>query len=457
MNINSTLLNKYNTHGPRYTSYPPATFFSAEKGSNDYRTQVIESNSVGADNISLYFHIPFCNKICHFCGCNSIRKPNETRQFEYVDALIKEMDTVSQLLDKNRVVTQIHWGGGTPNAIPQSSIAKIMQKVQDSFSLSADAEVAMECNPAYLDENEIVFLKEQGFNRISIGIQDFDNKVLEMVNREPSKLPISELTNILKENNFTVNFDFIYGLPGQTVESFSDSVKQAIEINPHRIVTFSYAHVPWVSPRQKALDKYDMPEANEKIEMLLNAYTDFKDGGYVPIGMDHFTLPTDPLAKALHNKKLHRNFQGYTVKDSNTQVYAFGSSAISQLKHSYFQNIKNVDHYIDAVNKTGYAIEKGYVLTQENYICREVITSLMCNKYLDFVSIAKSLNVSVAEIKDITKYDETKLSSFIDDKFITIEGDELFVTEKGSFFIRNIAMLFDPLLDKSTTKYSKTI
>jgi oxygen-independent coproporphyrinogen III oxidase len=458
MTINTTLLKKYNKPVPRYTSYPPAPFFSEKTGPDDYMKMIGISNNQEPGNISIYIHIPFCRQLCHFCGCNTSHYPDDSFIGSYIDALVAEIKSVSRLIDKKRPLTQVHWGGGTPNSIDFGYVEKVMNELHGIFSLSGKAEIAMECNPAWLEPGHIDRLAAMGFNRLSLGIQDFNNDVLRLVNRKPSLYPVEELTGRIRENGMTgVNIDLIYGLPGQSPGSFSDTIKEVIRISPDRLVTFSYAHVPWVKAAQKKLEKIGLPSPDEKLEMFAAAYDLLTRNGYIAIGMDHYARPGDELSIALANKKLHRNFQGYCTQETTGQVYGFGATSISQLHGGYYQNIKDSALYAAAVLNAGFATEKGYELTFKDMICRDVINSIMCNGYLDMNEIAGNYLISVSELKIITGFREERLVSFIDDGLLKYENDIIELRQGGFMVVRNIAMEFDPLSGKENGRYSKTV
>ena len=452
------LLKKYNQSGPRYTSYPPATFFDSKFSNSDHERHIIQSNFENPENISIYIHIPFCPQICHFCGCTT--ESGYTKPFleRYVDALIKEIEYVANKIDKKRKVTQVHWGGGTPNAISYRYIERITNKLYDEFEFASFYEMAIECNPAHLEFKHIELLKKFGFNRISLGIQDFRNDVLEAINRKPSKHPIEEIISKIKSEGFTgTNIDLVYGLPLQTVSSFKNTVERAIELKTERLVTFSYAHVPSVLPRQKILEKIGFPSSNDKASMYENSYKKFVNSGYVSIGMDHYSLPEDEFAIALKNKNLHRNFQGYCTRETTGQVYAFGASAISQLNSAYSQNIKNAAQYIKAIETNNLAIFRGYSVTKEQKVIRDVINNLMCNYYVDFNDIANNNEISIDELYEIIDFSYENFDDFIEDGILEIKNEKVNVFENGRLFTRNIAMKFDPLVKKNIGTYSKTI
>ena len=452
------ILLKYNQPGPRYTSYPPANFFSEKFTSDDYRKALINSNNGKPESISLYFHVPFCPKMCWFCGCNTDLLDKKDKLDAYFNALLKEIDTVAPLLSKNRKITQIHWGGGTPNSVAVKYIEKVIDKINSYFSISENAEIAMECSPAYLSKKYINKLKNLGFNRISLGVQDFNRDVLNTVNRALPKYPVKEIVYDIRDAGFDgVNIDLIYGLPLQTTESFLKNIEQTAEIKPDRVVTFSYAHVPWVKPAQKKLEQFGLPQPDEKLDMLLSGYKKLLNLGYESIGMDHFALPDDELAYAKREKLLHRNFQGYCTKETTGQVYAFGSTGISQLYDAYSQNTKNTALYIKMINEKGFATERGYKLSTEEMIIRDIINEIMCNGILDFNELADKNNFSVEYLKKICNFNPDKLDSFITDGLMNFSDDKLTVSETGMAVVRNIAMTFDPYLSKDTNMYSKTI
>lgn len=458
MQIRKDLILKYNRPGPRYTSYPPANYFHTDISVEDYKKALLQSNNEDPQKISLYVHIPFCPRLCHFCGCNTSGSKNADLIKNYVDAVKTEINNVAELLDHKRKVSQIHWGGGTPNSIPLSFVKEIMDLIKERFAFDTKPEIAMECSPAYLELEHIDQLAAMGFNRLSLGIQDFNNEVLEIVNRDPSKLPVEELVARMKDIGFEgVNLDLIYGLPGQTVENFRDSIEKVIKISPDRLVTFSYAHVPWVKKAQTVLEKVGIPNAEEKLALLEMAYGLLTENGYVPIGMDHYAKPEDDLYKALATKKLHRNFQGYCTRETTGQVYGFGSSSIAQLDNGYYQNTKSIVGYIESINKTGWAVERGYQVNKNEKIIRAVINEVMCNLFIDFNEVGEMFDMAAADVKRIVSYDLKKLMPFLADDLIEIDGEQIKINTDGSFVVRNIAMAFDPQLTVTENQYSKTI
>jgi oxygen-independent coproporphyrinogen-3 oxidase len=410
------------------------------------------------ENISFYVHIPFCPQICHFCGCNTSLFRDEKEVEHYINALLSEIETISEKIDKRRVVTQIHWGGGTPNSISFKWIKKVMDYFYKHFTIDPEAEVAMECNPAYMELTDLIELSKMGFNRLSIGVQDFDKGLLKKLNRIPSKYPLKDLFRTARKAGIeSMNLDLMYGLPDQTLDQHIDSVQKAIDLEADRIVTFSYAHVPWFKSNQKKLEEYTLPDAEEKLTMLESSYDLLVKNDYVPIGMDHYVKPEDELHKALKNKNLHRNFQGYASRAHTGQVYAFGATAISQLQNAYSQNIRSVKKYIEHLNNGHLPVFRGYELTKDEIIIRKVISEIMCNHYINWDQIAGEMNISPVKIREIVNYDPENLQSFINDEMISVTENEIEVTSKGFFLIRNIAMAFDPQLNQENQKYSRTI
>lgn len=459
MNISKELLEKYNKPVPRYTSYPPANFFKEGFSHEDYKKAIIQSNDEKPENISIYIHIPFCQKICHYCGCNNCNMRDSKSIRAYVDGVIREMKLAFEYISKDRKISQIHYGGGTPNAIEVDYLDEINQFIFSSFTLIENAEVAIECNPAHLTERYIERMKEAGFNRFSLGIQDFDKKVLDIINRDASYIPVPELIKLLKYNDdkVSVNLDFIYGLPLQTVDSFRNSVQQGIDAGADRIVTFSYAHVPWVNKAQMILEKVGLPTEQDKINMFEAAYNLLCDNGYNAIGLDHYALKTDELSKAQTNGSLHRNFQGYCTTRTTGQVYAFGVSAISQFESTFIQNTKDIEEYLYLLSKNQLACNKGYILTQDNIIIKNIIDQIMCNKELNYKDLSTKLNLDIDSLNNYIIPAEAALKELSDDRIISINKDGIKVNEDNILFIRNVAASFDPLVKGNKGSFSKPV
>lgn len=459
MEIDKLLIDKYNVPVPRYTSYPPANHFEQTFTDEDYFRLITASNSGHPENIAIYIHIPFCKKICFYCGCNTALYKGESLVADYIAALKKEIELVSKHIDKRRKVSQIHYGGGTPNAIDVAYLEQINQLLFDLFDFIPKPEIAIECHPGHLNELYLRRLLNAGFNRFSLGIQDFDNEVLATVNRDPSAMRVGDIINILKQDqpDVSVNFDFIYGLPGQTVERFRQTIEQAVALRPDRLVTFSYAHVPWVKKHQKILEKKGLITSTEKIDLFLNSREILLQAGYEPIGLDHYVLPEDELNHALQNNQLHRNFQGYCTRRTTGQVYAFGVSSISQLENAYLQNEKDTIEYIRLIKEGKTAVKNGLEVNASQKIIRGVIEKIMCNKELDLNRFCEEHKISMAQFQQITQFNPVGLNDLILDGLIRFEHNILTITDAGSFFIRNIAASFDPALKQMEKQYSKSV
>ena len=457
--ISEQLLEKYNVPVPRYTSYPPANHFTGEFGERDYVKLLRDSDKGTPRSIALYIHIPFCKKICHYCGCNACPTGRGDQVKPYIEALKKEISMAASCIDRSRPVTQIHYGGGTPNSLLSFDLAELNAFLLSTFNVIDEAEIAIECNPAYLDLKYLDDLVAARFNRFSLGIQDFNNAVLKTSNREPSALPVEELAAFLREkqNRIGVNLDFIYGLPGQTVGSFLDTMRRAAAIRPDRLVTFSYAHVPWLKRHQAILEKAGLPSPQLKMEMFMASYNFLKEEGYHPLGLDHFVLPGDDLYEAMIDHSLHRNFQGYCTRRTTGQVYAFGVTAISQLEQGFSQNIKDVRDYTQIVNAGSLPVERGYRLSRQEKVSASVIEELMCNKRLNYEAIAQANEITAKELKEIIRIDPISLDGFEADGLLLQKNGGLEVTEKGAFFIRNIAASFDRQYSGQAQAYSRNV
>lgn len=452
------IIEKYNKPIPRYTSYPPANFFDTNFSTADYLAAVEESNDLNPQNISLYVHIPFCTSLCYYCGCNTHISRSSELQRQYIDALKKEISMIAPRIDKSRKVSQIHWGGGTPNALPVAMIGEVMSVFREEFSFLSSAEIALECNPAALDADYIQTLYDFGFNRMSIGVQDFRPEVLNVVNREVPSISIEKLIEIIRsKGQMSLNLDFIYGLPLQTAESFAKTIEQAIALDVERLVTFSYAHVPWVKEAQKVLEKHGLPSGDEKLQMFENSWTQLVAANYTPIGLDHYAKQNDALGKAVQSKELHRNFQGYCTRETTGQVYAFGVTGISQLENVYAQNARTVKEYITAINEGQIIIEKGYRLNENEKLTRTIINELMCNQYLSWDKLASQFNQPVESLQKQLDFHHSKLDEFVQDRLLSYTTHDITVSNEGRFVLRNIAALFDLNLKGTDKKFSRTI
>ena len=445
-----TLL-RYDTNAPRYTSYPPANLFRPAETKQEIEALWRASNNLYPQNLSFYFHIPFCSKRCLFCGCTSEVMQDTSARDLYFEALYSEMVEKLLWISDKRPVTQVHFGGGTPTSVPFEILDTILHKLRARFPFAEHAEIAIECNPSSVTEERLRALALMGFNRISYGIQDFNPEVLEIIGRDPSLLPVKELVKLSRELHFSgINLDLIYGLPGQTEANFYDSVQKAVEAAPDRIALFSYAHVPWLKENQKLLEKYPMPNAREKMTFFLEARKRFIEAGLVDVGMDHFVKPTDSLAIGLQEGALHRNFQGYCTRKTTGQVYGFGSSAISQLDNAYTQNIHDSAHYAE-LQLSGKMTEiRCHPLDEKQKVLRDTIERLMCNRLL---------RVDEREKEILGEGWERLLALESEGLLIKVSDDEIRTTELGTLVIRYLAMQLDPLMQNRKTGgvFSKTI
>ena len=454
--MNETLFRKYNVPVPRYTSYPTANEFEPFDAPR-YLKAVETSNDAAADNISFYIHVPFCRHLCHYCGCNSVAMAQPKRIEEYFETLHQEIDLQLPHLRKDRRISQIHYGGGSPSSMPLALIRGINEHLLSAFSTIDKPEIAIECHPGYLESNDWQYLLDSGFNRFSLGIQDFNTDVLRTVNRRPSLLPVADIMEILRKGGAKVNFDFIYGLPKQTTTEFVSTIQTAISLLPDRLVTFSYAHLPSLFKRQMILEKAGLPLQTEKLKMFEEASKMLQSAGYVPIGMDHFVLPDDDLNVALQHHTLHRNFQGYCPRRITAQVYAFGVSGISQLDAAYAQNTKDISAYMVQVNAGQLPIQRGYALAPWQRITREVIECIMCNNAINWHDMAQRLHVSVDEIKQAIHYNEAELQTLQADGLIAFDANSVVITPDGLPFVRNVAAAFDPMMRHNHRLFSKPV
>ncbi len=441
----------YNTNAPRYTSYPPANLLKPAESAEQTKKLWLDSNALAPNNLSFYFHIPFCVKRCLFCGCTSETLHDESFRQAYFSALHTEMREKLSRIDSSRLVTQVHFGGGTPTSVPLEELKKILDILKEHFNFSENAEIAIEINPATLTPEMLESLASYGFNRASYGIQDFNSETLRLIGRDPSLIPVPDLLKLSRSLHFKgLNLDLVYGLPGQTEISFTQNIEKAIEASPDRIALFSYAHVPWMRPEQKKLESFGIPDSRTKISFFLKAREMFKAAGYIAVGMDHFVKPNDSLALAVQNGSLHRNFQGYCTRETTGQVYAFGSSAISQFDNAYLQNIHAAADYIQRINSHTLSEIRAHELSSAERILRNVIERLMCNN---------RLKIS-AEEKSVLGYGWERLQILEQEQLLTnVSDNEVVATERGSLVIRYLAMQLDPLIQNKKTEgvFSQTI
>lgn len=455
--MKNSIIEKYNVSVPRYTSYPPANYFKALTPA-EYIEAIHRSNAEGARTLSFYLHMPFCRRLCHYCGCNSYIMPRTGDTVRrYIDAIHREIDMVTHHIDRSRPISQIHFGGGSPTAMPASVLREINEHLLSLFPTIERPEIAVECHPGYLTEEDWRALTESHFNRFSIGVQDLDKEVLKVVGRKPSLLPLETIMGILRASGATVNMDFLFGLPYQSPDSFARNIQRAIELHPDRLVTFSYGHVPWVFKRQQVLEKHGLPATTEKQQMYDQAAQLLHEAGYKSIGLDHFVLPEDELYKALEEGLLYRNFQGYCTRRTTGQVYAFGATGISQLDSTYAQNTKDIQEYIDCTMAGEISTRRGYMLTPQERIAKEVIERLMCNYRIQWQEIASTLGITTEELKAALHFDEAQLREMATDGILQMTNEGLEMTDEGHPFVRNVAAALDPLMQGTDKQFSKPI
>jgi len=438
-----SLITKYNYSGPRYTSYPTALEFNTQFSSNDFEKSV---NCYPEKNLSLYIHIPFCHKLCYFCGCNKIVTRQKHKVDKYLDDLELEIINHSQFF-KNRHVTQLHLGGGTPTFLSDSEITRLLIILKAHFNIAPHAELSIEIDPREISLSKIDHLANEGFNRLSIGIQDFDKRVQQLINREQNEQFIVDLVNKAKKRQFkSINLDLIYGLPTQTVDSFLYTLKKIITLSPDRLSIFNYAHLPSHFAAQRKIKETDLPTAETKMDILQQTINTLIDANYRFIGMDHFAKSTDELSIAQEKGQLHRNFQGYTTQGEN-DLLGLGVSAISMLGNSYAQNQKDLFLYAENIKIHQHALWKGFTMNQDDRIRRDVIKQLICHFQLIKSEIAHQHNIN---FDDYFSEDLALLKPLEKDGLIIINKDTLKVTSKGRLLIRNICMCFDIYLRQTT-------
>ena len=454
MPVDLDLVKKYNRPGPRYTSYPTAPRFSTDVDANDWRSLVQANNQSAERDLSLYFHFPFCDTLCWFCGCTMMVSRRPEPIAEYIDVLFREMEQLAPMLHSDRKVSQMHFGGGTPTHLSPDQLRSVGRQIHQLFTFTDDAEIGCEMDPRGLARDHIKALTELGVNRISLGVQDFDARVQQAINRIHDEALVGQVLDWVRGEGITsINLDLIYGLPHQSTTSFARTIDTILSFQPDRLAVFSYAHVPWMKPHQKLIKEEDLPAPEEKLRMLKYVIETLTDNGYVYIGMDHFARADDELTIAQQEGTLQRNFQGYSTR-SGADIYAFGMSAISQLDTAYAQHTKDLNAYREKILKGELPVEKGYVLTEEDRIRRHVIMRLMCDMKLEYARLDSDLGIdSAAHLAE----EFERITEFEDDGLLERTPGGMVVTHAGRLFIRNIAMAFDAYLEHMPTGFSKTV
>lgn len=453
--INTDLIRSYDKSGPRYTSYPTAVQFDVAFSADDYKKQIELSNERNGD-LSLYFHIPFCDTICFYCGCNKIVTKNRKRAEPYLERLYKEIELQASLFDNKRTVSQLHWGGGTPTFISQQQMQQLMDVTRKYFNLLADdnGEYSIEIDPREANKETIVLLRKLGFNRISLGVQDFNPQVQKAVNRIQSIEETEEVIVAARDTGFhSVSIDLIYGLPLQSVASFTETLTKVIELDPDRISIFNYAHLPEMFKTQRQMNSNDIPSPQVKLEILQQAIFQLTKAGYVYIGMDHFAKPNDELTKAQNNKNLYRNFQGYSTH-ADCDLIGLGVTSIGKVANCYSQNVKTIEEYYALLDNNQLPVFRGVELNDDDLLRREVINQLICHYYLNFEEIEKQFEINFGSYFET---ELTQIQKMQTDGLVTLGDKEITVNPIGYLLIRNICMVFDRYLAGSKNSFSKVI
>ncbi|MEQ1519633.1 MAG: oxygen-independent coproporphyrinogen III oxidase, partial [Usitatibacteraceae bacterium] len=453
--IDTELIKKYDKSGPRYTSYPTADRFIEAYGAETHRS-TLEQRSIAwgpaalsnAQPFSLYVHIPFCNTVCYYCGCNKVITKNHGHAAKYLRYLDREFALVASMLKGSRRAEQVHLGGGTPTFLTVEELQTMMRSMGNHFELSA-GEYAIEIDPRTVDDEKTVALAQLGFNRMSFGVQDFDDDVQKAVNRIQSEEQTANAINTARKHGVTsINIDLIYGLPKQTVAGFDRTLDRIIGLKPDRIALYSYAHLPALFKTQRRIEAADLPTAEEKLKIMSLAIGKLTAAGYVYIGMDHFALPHDELSVAAKSARLHRNFQGYSTRP-DSDLLAFGISAISKVGTTYSQNVRTIDEYYDRLDRPELPVLRGIELTADDLLRRNVIQSIMCHFALSIESIEIAHLIT---FKDYFASEWERLEELAKEGLVTLEPGWINVTPRGRLLVRTVAMVFDRYLTRGAQR-----
>jgi oxygen-independent coproporphyrinogen-3 oxidase len=455
--LTEELLRKFDTPGPRYTSYPTADRFAEAFGPAD-ATQVLQARSRAGSSLplSLYVHIPFCESLCYYCGCNKIITRHHERTAEYLDALETELALVVEGLGAGRPVSQLHFGGGSPTFLSDAELTRVMASLAGTFQRTPDSEVSIEVDPRTVTPDRLRHLRDLGFNRLSFGVQDFDPQVQQAVHREQSFEMVEGLMKSARALGYaSINADLIYGLPKQTPDSFARTIQQMGQLRPDRIALYAYAHLPERFKPQRRIADADLPSGPQRIAMLGTAIAGFMSQDYCYIGMDHFALPDDPLAVAKRQSRLHRNFQGYSTQP-DCDLVALGVSSISRVGASFYQNAKTLPEYYESLQRRELPVVRGYALKADDELRRDVIMALMCQGRVEFAPVERAHGVSMAA------YFEPELQALqgmAAAGLVTLEPGAVQVTASGWFLVRAVAMVFDKHLRQAQEqqRYSKVM
>src|ERR1700719_2291177 len=456
LHVGEEFLAKYNRPGPRYTSYPTAPVWNDAFGPSDLESVHAEAQRAQTP-VSLYMHLPFCESLCLFCACNVIIRKDKSVTPPYLSFLKKEIDHIASRVSRDRRGAQSHWGGGTPTYLSPEQIEDLFVYTRERFNFAPDAEIGIEVDPRVTSPAHLEILRKLGFNRLSMGVQDFKEDVQKAIHRIQPYEQTRDLIATARELGFdSINADLIYGLPYQTAESFAHTVEQIVGLSPDRIAMFSYAHVPWLKKQQGSFVGH-LPEGMKKFDIFRNGLLKFLEAGYLYIGMDHFAKENDELAVSQRNRTLHRNFQGYTTK-AGADLYGMGITAISGIQETYAQNPRDLPSWEKAVEERGVATMRGYRLSQDDVIRREVISRLLCHTVIVKDEISKKFGIHFDEYF-APELEHLKMPQA--DGLVVINDKEIRTAWLGRIFIRNLAMVFDPYLEKQQLAarplFSKTL
>ncbi|MEW8656722.1 MAG: oxygen-independent coproporphyrinogen III oxidase [Candidatus Thiodiazotropha endolucinida] len=451
------LIAKYDQSGPRYTSYPTAVQFHDGFNEEEYQRVARESNE-SSNPLSLYFHIPFCDTVCFYCACNKVATKDRSLAAGYLARIHEELRMQSELFDASRVVTQLHWGGGTPTFISHDEMRELVDQTRKVFTLLDDdtGEYSIEIDPREAQGDTIKLLRELGFNRMSLGVQDFDQRVQKAVNRIQSKDETLTVLQSARDEGFrSISIDLIYGLPFQSVESFSNTLDQILEVDPDRLSVFNYAHLPERFKPQRRINEEELPPPQEKLDILQMSIEKLSAAGYVYVGMDHFAKPNDELVLAQEDGTLYRNFQGYSTH-ADCDLIGLGATSIGMVGPSYAQNMRSLDEYYQRIDSGRLAVFRGVELNRDDRLRRDVITRLICHFSLSMADVEKHWNILFEEY---FANEIESLQGMVADGLLSIDDDEIKVLPRGRLLIRNICMQFDAYLSskQSQGSFSKVI
>lgn len=445
----ASLRARYDKPGPRYTSYPTALEFHAGVDRDVYERSLAAADARPDEPLSIYVHLPFCEERCAYCGCFVVITKHRDVSDRYLAYLEREIDLLAARLPHRRQVSQLHWGGGTPTYYPAAGLHRLFERLTRHFTFTPDAELGVEIDPRVTTLEQLTTLRALGFNRLSMGVQDFTPEVQQAVNRVQSYEQTRELLEHARALGFrSINVDLIYGLPLQTPETFARTLDQVLTLRPERVAVYSFAFVPWMKAHMKHLEEA-LPGPDVKLTLLTLAQQAFAGAGYTAVGMDHFALPEDELSRAIADRTLHRNFMGYTVQSARDMV-SLGVSAIGDVQGTFVQNTKKLNEYYDAIDAGTFPIERGYALDADDTLRRHVITSLMCNGHLDVADVERRFGIRFDEYFADALGDLTGPGSPVEDGLVDIAPDAVTVTPLGRTFVRNICMPFDRYLRART-------